>query len=444
MVFQAAILKRPIERIATLPRSALALSSFIALLYLPFSHAGAATLAGWSQYGERGAVEARLVTDEMTCPALIADGKSLPMTERAPPSQAFPVRVCVAVIPSGARHISAGGLALPIPVAHPRHIVLFGDTGCRLKGPIVQDCNDESQWPFRRVAEHAAKERPDLMIHVGDYVYRESPCQPGDSRCAGTPWGDNWPTWNADFFKPAAKLLASTVWLMARGNHEDCSRAGIGWTTLLGHDPMSPSCNPHGSPLLVDLGGVKLALLDDNNAAEKQIDPAVVEALKRDIATAMAAKADWLVTHHPFRGISKADKSKGGNSMEGANANLLAALDGTDEAPLTLMLAGHIHNFQIANYAAGAAPQLVVGEGGDVLDTDVPSQLTGLVSGGKTVTQGLSQSGFGYVVIDRVGGTRDWKITLHAVDGAVLRHCRLDARTLGCDPETTQAPLRGT
>jgi hypothetical protein len=427
-----------------LPRSALALSSFIALLHLPYSHAGATTLAGWSQYGEKGAVQARLVTDEQACPALIADGKSLPMTERAPPSQAFPVRVCVAAIPPGARHISAGGLDLPIPMAHPRHIVLFGDTGCRLKGAVVQDCNDESQWPFRRVAEQAAKEKPDLMIHVGDYLYRESPCQPGDSRCAGTPWGDNWSTWNADFFKPAAKLLASTVWLTARGNHEDCSRAGIGWTTFLGHDPMTSSCNPHGSPLLVDLGGVKLALLDDNNAAENQVDPAVVEALKRDIATAMAAKADWLVTHHPFRGISKPDKSKGGNNMEGANANLLAALDGTDEAPLTLMLAGHIHNFQITNYAAGAAPQLVVGEGGDALDTAVPPQLTGLVSGGKTVTQGLSLSGFGYVVIDRVDETRDWKITVHAVDGSVLRHCRLDARRLGCNPETTQSPSHGT
>jgi rubredoxin len=418
----------------SLQRSALVTSFFIALLFLRSPHAGAVTLAGWSQYGENGVIEARLVTDELACPALIADGKSLPMTERASLSQAFPVRVCVARIPAGARHISAGGLALPVPIAHPRHIVLFGDTGCRLKGAIVQDCNDETQWPFRNVAEHAAKERPDLMIHVGDYVYRESPCQPSDSRCAGTPWGDNWSTWNADFFTPAAKLLSSTVWLMARGNHEDCSRAGIGWTTLLGHDPMSPSCNPHESPLLVELGGVKLAVLDDNNAAEKQVDPIVVEALKHDIAAAMAAKADWLVTHHPFRGISKADKSRDGKTMEGANANLLAALAGTDERPLTLMLAGHIHNFQITNYADTAAPQLVVGEGGDDLDTEVPPLLTGLVTGGKTVIQGLSQSGFGYVVIDRIAETRDWKITVHAADGAILRHCMLKARKLGCAP----------
>jgi hypothetical protein len=83
---------------------------------------------------------------------------------------------------------------------------------------------------FPRFAGQAARTRPDLMIHLGDYLYRESPCQPGDNRCTGTPWGDNWATWNADFFEPAAPLLHHTVWLMARGNHEECGRAGNGFT----------------------------------------------------------------------------------------------------------------------------------------------------------------------------------------------------------------------
>jgi hypothetical protein len=123
--------------------------------------------------------------------------------------------------------------------------------------------------------------------------------------------------------------------------------------------------------------------------------------------------------------------------MEGADATLLAALAGTDEAPLTLMLAGHIHNFQIENYAGTAAPQLVVGEGGDNLDTQVPALLTGLVSGGMTIRRGMSLPGFGYVVLDRVGESRDWKITVHAADGAVLRHCALTARNLTCGEAAT-------
>ncbi len=397
--------------------------------------AGANTLAAWSQYGERGGVEARLVTDEPACPSLVADGRAVAMTERAPPSAAFPIRVCVAAVPAGTRRLSGAGMELPVPVPHPRHIVVFGDTGCRLKGPLIQACNDPTAWPFHAIAERAAQERPDLMIHLGDYLYRESPCRPGDSRCAGTPWGDNWETWNADFFTPAAPLLRRTVWLMARGNHEECSRAGSGFTELLGHDVRTADCNTHENPLIVDLDGVKVALLDDNAALDEQVALEAVDALRRDIAAAITAKADWLVTHHPFRGVSKPDPNGEPRAMKGANATLLAALTGADESQLALMLAGHIHNFQIENYRGAAAPQLVVGEGGDALDQEVPRQLAGLVSGGETVVTGLSLPGFGYVVLDRHPHTQNWTITVHAVDGAVLRHCALASRRLKCDAE---------
>jgi Calcineurin-like phosphoesterase len=355
--------------------------------------AGANTLAAWSQYGERGAVEARLVSEEFACPDLIADGRTVSMTERA-----------------------------------------------SLKGTVIQACNDPEAWPFHAIAERAAQTRPDLMIHLGDYLYRESPCEVGDNRCRGTPWGDNWATWNADFFAPAAPLLHRTVWLMARGNHEECNRAGIGFTALLGHDLRQSACNPHESPLLIDLDGVKLALLDDNAALDNEISPDVADGLRRDIAAALTAKADWVVTHHPFRGISKPAANGEPRMMEGANATLLAALSGADESRLTLMLAGHIHNFQIENYRGAAAPQLVVGEGGDALDTDVPRQLAGLVSGGETVAAGLSLPGFGYVVLDRNGHTQDWGITVHAADGHVLRRCALVSRRLTCETARRQKP----
>jgi len=44
---------------------------------------------------------------------------------------------------------------------------------------------------------------------------------------------------------------------------------------------------------------VKLALLDDNAALDKEVVAAVAEALKRDLAAALADKADWLVTIIP-------------------------------------------------------------------------------------------------------------------------------------------------
>ncbi len=76
------------------------------------------------------------------------------------------------------------------------------------------------------------------MIHVGDYVYRETPCPEGNTTCAGSPWGYGWDVWNADFFEPAAPLLANAPWLVVRGNHENCARAGEGWLRFLDPLPM--------------------------------------------------------------------------------------------------------------------------------------------------------------------------------------------------------------
>ncbi len=54
--------------------------------------------------------------------------------------------------------------------------------------------------------------------------------------CAGSPWGYGWDAWNADFFTPAAPLLAAAPWAAVRGNHESCARAGQGWWRFLdGH-----------------------------------------------------------------------------------------------------------------------------------------------------------------------------------------------------------------
>jgi hypothetical protein len=70
-----------------------------------------------------------------------------------------------------------------------------------------QDCDINSQWPFSILAERIAAAKPDLVIHVGDYLYRESPCPKNDKGCAGSAHGDKWDTWKTDFFVPAAPLI---------------------------------------------------------------------------------------------------------------------------------------------------------------------------------------------------------------------------------------------
>src|SRR5262249_48310803 len=148
---------------------------------------------------------------------------------KTPPAD-FPVRVCEAAAPEGKR-VQLDGRPLPLPAAEIRHIVVFGDTGCRIKlHRKPQNCAKPGKWPYAKVAERAAQAHPDLVIHVGDYLYREF-CDV--EACAGEAVGYGWKGWDADFFTPSAKLFAAAPWIMVRGNHENCSRATEGWFRFL-------------------------------------------------------------------------------------------------------------------------------------------------------------------------------------------------------------------
>ena len=149
---------------------------------------------------------ARAITESSSCPTVDADGTLRPMSVRAASSaerqrptlnapalskpSAFPVRVCELALPD-TRRASVGGHPLPLPGPAPRRIVVIGDSGCRLLAPggVNQACNDGDAWPFAQVVAAAAATQPDLVIHVGDYQYRETACPAGDPWMRGQSMG---------------------------------------------------------------------------------------------------------------------------------------------------------------------------------------------------------------------------------------------------------------
>ena len=156
--------------------------------------------AAWVEMTGAGAVvRANAVRSE--CPPLTVDGREVPMEIRARADAAFPETLCQARLPARARRVELSGRPVPAPKARIDRIVVLGDTGCRLKGLAVQNCNDARAWPFAQVARLAAAEKPDLVIHVGDYYYRETACPLNWSGCEGSPHGDASATWAAEFFE---------------------------------------------------------------------------------------------------------------------------------------------------------------------------------------------------------------------------------------------------
>ena len=388
----------------------------------------------WVQYGPDGAVEARVVVTG-SCPLILIDGASAPMAERASPSDDFPRRACAAAIPPGTKAAAIAGEALVLPVAEPRRILVVGDTGCRIQGSFAQACNDAAAWPFRGLAELAARLRPDLVIHVGDYHYRESPCPSAAAGCAGSPYGDNWPAWQADFFDPARALLAAAPWVFVRGNHEECARAGRGWSRMLdpGAMPATADCIVADPPYRVALGGLDLVVLDVAVAEQAKEAPDQVAAYRRVFAAAarLARAPAWLLLHRPIRGVVEVVGNGPAATVIGGNKTLVPAAEGAIPAAITLLVSGHIHAFEALDYDADLPPQLVVGHGGTYLDRKIPADPTGLVVDGVRIGRGTSRGGFGFVLLAR-GSASDWSVALYDAGGTIVGHCRLDGRDLSC------------
>ena len=247
---------------------------------------------------------ARAIVDGAACPAIELDGKSEAMAVRAAADGRFPL-ICDAALPAATAARGSATASLPLPKPAIGRIALFGDSGCRVdaRSGEVQPCNEPALWPFAQTSGIAAGLSPDLVIHVGDYLYRESACPPGYAGCAGSPSGDDWPAWQADFFAPAAKLLAAAPWVMVRGNHENCERSGTGFFRLLDPRPLAAACPLVSDIYRVDAGGLALYVLDSGEAKDVDRAGGARHELSRRVrppAARPAAAGSWLLTHRPL------------------------------------------------------------------------------------------------------------------------------------------------
>jgi Calcineurin-like phosphoesterase len=391
----------------------------------------------WVELGPDAASSVRAITDE-ACPQVVFDGTPVPMNVRAEPTlkidnvkpAQFPVRSCEVAVPQGAVAATLDGKALPLARPNPQRILMFGDTGCRLDQRGAQDCNDPAGWPFAKIVAAAAVTRPDLVIHVGDYHYREAPCPAAQSGCALSPWGYGFDAWYADFFAPAAPLLAAAPWIMVRGNHEDCVRAGEGWIRFLDLTPASAICRDLTGIFVARLGDFGVVVVDGARADDPKGDMSALAGLLRDQFKEVIAKVPaeaWLVAHRPLNSMRSAT-GQAANEVENAVQEL--AFGAIMPAGVRMTVAGHIHFFQAVDFGGARAPQLVVGTGGDNLSIVPPLSVVGADINGRKVASSVTYSGFAYMVWDRAGNL--WTGTLFDVDGKPLNHCRLLDRSLTC------------
>jgi hypothetical protein len=394
--------------------------------------ARAATLSAWVEMTGAGQSVRAIATE--SCPTVEADGKPLALSQRRPADQGFPVLSCQAAVPKGTRALAVEGHELHVLSDKIDRIVVLGDTGCRLKGKFVQDCNDLAAWPFAKIAAQAATEKPDLVIHVGDYYYRETPCPTDRPGCAGSPFGDAWPAWNADFFTPATPLLAAAPWILVRGNHEQCGRGGLGWFRFLDAGETPLSCPASEAPFTVTLGDQHLFVLDsadmeDDSAPADKV--ALFHGELQAIQPMDESGSGWILTHRPFWGFTPPGSGEIGESDEmPTNRTEQEAAKGDPLSGVQMILSGHVHMFSASDFNEARPSQLIVGNGGDTRDGALPGlqarkvKIAGLAATSEVVEQ------FGYLVLDRQAA--GWDGTLKRPDGSIMARCTIRGRGLDC------------
>lgn len=437
-----------------------------------------ATLHRWTQLGPDGRISLRSIVDGAgDCPTAIVDGARVPLQVRAgatasgaprpsPDNPAFrpefAVTACEATLPA-ARQARIGHDALPLPAADPRRIVIVGDTGCRIKVPAsgpadpIQDCASARDWPWPRLAAAAAATRPDLVIHLGDYHYREYCDDP--ARCAAVraqraAIGYGWAGWQADFLAPAQPLLAAAPWIVVRGNHENCDRGGEGWMRFLSPLPYQQCANQAyrtasqsvlGNNLTADAYrielGERLTLVVADNAAFADYLPlaraaddlAILQRTLRALTTAPTGRPLWLLIHKPLW-YDLLPAAAPPNALQSLACSGLPA-------SLQFVFSGHEHAFATLNFAGsgGRPAQVIVGASGTQLEAFDPesplyegatpgsreqSQPDGRLHDGIAASSGIVLNRYSFLLLERA--TDGWDGTLIDADGRAISRCRLD------------------
>jgi Calcineurin-like phosphoesterase len=446
---------------------------------LPAGSAGADPMrAAFVVLGEGGAPVVRVITLAATCPAVEVDGVSRPMNVRALPAtealrptlstpalskpSAFPVLTCELTLSTGAARATVGGLALPLPKRSTRRIVVIGDSGCRVKASdnAYQACNDPEAWPFAQVIAAAAATKPDLVIHVGDYLYRETACPPGNAGCAGSPWGYGWDAWDADVFTPAKPLFAAAPWIVVRGNHESCNRAGQGWWRFLDPRPLvrGRDCNdavndgigdfsdPYAIPFAAD---AQFIVFDSSKvgvaplAATDLMSRIYMAQMRLAFEQGAGTAHNIFMNHHPILGFAPnpGQTPTGLYPGNGSLQSVLAPINGEPLFPSNFdaLLSGHVHLFEVVSYSTPQPTQLISGNGGAWADVALPRELPkgATPSPGAVIGSIVSTNQSGFMTIER-GTDSAWRIEARDRRGQLFTTCALRDGKTRCVPERLQ------
>ena len=296
----------------------------------------------------------RVLADDCEDIKIISDSKKFELSLRSDKDNDLTKQLCEVKIPKDIINLSIDEQNINLPGQSIKRIAIIGDTGCRNTHFIRTNCNDKDAWPLETIAKSIDRKKPDLIIHLGDYVYTQTYCILGGANCSNK--NDIFSKWRKEFLDPANLILKQYPWIFIRGNHDKCSRFGYYWTKLFGYNQWNNKCNAVEDIFNVTLNNLRLNLIiaDTANISDrilKNLDfyKKYISNIRDNTRNGMS---NLLFMHHPvFEGSSI-------NNML-FRANIEQYFESIDA-----FFGGHVHTIAVTNFYNLIPHQFVLGGGG--------------------------------------------------------------------------------
>ena len=264
----------------------------------------------------------------------------------------------------------------------------------------------------------------------------------GHPGCAGSPWGYGFDAWQADFFSPARQLLAAAPWIVVRGNHESCNRAGQGWWRFLDPRPVAPrqNCNlaadddigNYSAPYAVPLGRSRHAVprvrfvvgRRDADPADRPHVPQLPRAVRAGVRARRAHAAR--VLHEPssgagLRGEPAATRSLRFPATAACNRCWRRCIPARCSRRPRSAAVRPQPPARGREFRDRHPPQFITGNGGDWPTSRFPSVSAGASRRPARSSQIVSTTRFGFMTMEREGG---WSMRAVGRDGSRSRRAR--------------------
>jgi len=258
-------------------------------------------------------------------------------------------------------------------------------------------------------------------------------------------------------------MLLAAPWVILRGNHENCDRAGAGWLFFfaLPGQAFDGACEDARAAYRLSIGQTQanqrrsLLVLDtadeDNTYKMDEYCKIFHEQIEREMAE---RPINWVALHQPLW-LSGGPKSPKDRPTVCEKRKTTNALDSIRAAGATLLdrrhvpvvLSGDIHLFQVFKPRGGSEPvQLIAGMSGTALDK-LPGPETSPDRTDESAAPSYGVSGdvtsvrrHGFVVMGK--GPEGWTVTLRDAEGRNVTSCVFSEADGGGAAEPPRMPCQ--